>query len=61
MKDQTDYNYNKIKVRTNVEINKNWKKKITNIIGIGGMPFFPGKLYSSYMVICSTLVLTSFL
>lgn len=37
------------------------KKKITNIIGIGGMPFFPGKLYSSYMVICSTLILTSFL
>lgn len=27
MKDQIDYNYNKIKVRTNVEINKNLKKK----------------------------------
>lgn len=27
MKDQIDYNYNKIKVRTNVEINKNFKKK----------------------------------
>lgn len=26
MKDQIDYNYNKIKVRTNVEINKNLKK-----------------------------------
>lgn len=31
MKDQIDYNYNKIKVRTNAEINKNLKKKKSQI------------------------------